>query len=386
MSNNPYLDALNDAAVRKYLDALHNAEVAKNTPTTTTPPATTTGTPGGSSGGSAAAKVYQSWHMYDPRNPNNTNSFYGTAEEAQAYATANGMVIGDSPDDAKKDDKKDSAADSSSASAYITTLLKKYGLDSLAGWAMDQIRSGASADEIIQALRDRPEYKARFPGMDTRRTNGLGALSEDEYIAYENQTKDYMQRAGMPSGLYDDPGDFSGIIGNFANVGQVADRIQKGYQMVAEAPPEVRQYMASHFGVEGDAALAAYFLDPTRNEPLLIKAAQTATIGGYGMRQGLDISTAMASNVADMGLSTQQIQAGTQQAGMMGGLQQQTVDEAAAKAAGLTADTLVGATFGVDAATRQTVEGRLGTRKAQFDTKGSAAASQKGAYGLEVAQ
>lgn len=274
----------------------------------------------------------------------------------------------------------DSSADKS-AMAYLTNLLRKYGLDSLAGWAMDQLKSGASQDEIIQSLRDQPEYKTRFAGMGMRATNGLGAMSEDEYIATEGSIEDYMQRAGITG--YRTPGELAPLIGNFANVGQVADRIQNGFQKVAQAPPEVRQEFARWFGADGDAALATYFLDPSKAEPELIKQANVAQIGGTGLRQGLDVSQQMAGSLADMGMSTQQIQGGFAQAGTLAGLQSQTVDEASAQAAGLTADQIAGGTFGSTGTDQKAVKNKLDSRAADFATKGTALSSvTTGAIGL----
>lgn len=279
-------------------------------------------------------------------------------------------------------DKSSSDADKS-AMAYLTNLLRKYGLDSLAGWAMDQLKSGASEDEIIQSLRDQPAYKARFAGMDIRTANGLGALSEDQYMAFEQTAQDYMQRAGIPSSMYSTPASLAGLIGNFANVGQVADRIQNGYDLVTQAPPEVRAEFGKWFGAQGDSALAAYFLDPTLAEPALVKQAQQAVIGGTGLRQGLDVSQQMAGSLADMGMSTQQIQAGFGQAGTLAGLQSQTVDEASAQAAGLTADQIAGGTFGDTAMDQKAVKNKLDSRAAEFASKGSALSSvTTGAIGL----
>lgn len=281
--------------------------------------------------------------------------------------------------------KTDSTIDKG-ALAYLTSLLKQYGLESLAGWASDMIKSGASQYEIIQALRDRPEYKARFPGMDLRRSKGMAALSEDEYMAWERASRDYKQRAGLPAGFYDDPTDFGAEIGNFANVGQVADRIEQGYMKVALAPPEVRQAFQTYFGAQGDGALATMFLDPDKALPLLEKMATQAVIGGTGLRQGVGVGVDTAGSLADLHMSDQQIEQGFGQAGVMRGLQNQTLDEQAAKAAGLTGDTLASGVFGLNVQSTEDVKNRLGTRKAQFDTKGAAAASQHGVFGLGVAQ
>jgi len=269
------------------------------------------------------------------------------------------------------------------AFATLKGILDRYGLGSLADWAWDQIVQGNTPNQILQSLRDRPEYKQRFAGMDMRRQNGLAPMSEEEYIASESQIADYLQRAGLPKNFYDTPDDFAKLIGSFANVAQVADRVEKGFMQVTQAPKEVRDEFARWFGVQGDAALAAFFLDPDKAEPALEKMAAQARIGGSGLRQGLDVTQGFAGDLADMGLSDQQVLAGMQQAGTLSGLQYQTLDENAAKLAGLTADTVVGGVFGSSGADQKAVKNRLDSRASQFSSQGSALGSvTTGAIGL----
>lgn len=413
MSSNPYLDALHQQQV-DFLKAYQTAtpeqkaqiqQVAdggasspqpttpSNVPAGTIPGVTYRAAPddkGGATYVGDDGKTY-SEAGYAKGEPPTDAGIYESYEDASGqmwYRTLDGSggvySTGGGGSSSSNSSKKDDPSVDQGALGYLTDLLRKYGLDSLAGWAMDQIKAGATQYEIIQALRQRPEYKTRFAGMDQRAAKGLGALSEDEYIAFENTTKDFLQRAGITG--YRTPTELANLIGNFANVGQVADRVQKGYQQVAQAPPEVRQEMQKWFGVDGDGALAAFFLDPEKAEPMIIKAAQTAVIGGTGLRQGLDVTQGMAGRLADLGMTNDQIQGGFGQAGLLGDLQYQTIDENSAKAAGLTADTLASGVFGLEGSDSQAIKDRLDTRKAQFDTRGEAGASQKGAFGLGIAQ
>lgn len=306
----------------------------------------------------------------------NSDGTPSNAQQQQAY------IAGMQGDGSKKDDGTGTAAQKD-AQAQLKQILTRYGLGSMVDWAWQQIIAGSTPTQILQALRDRPEWHARFAGIDQRQQNGLSPMSEEEYIASESQIADYLQRAGLPKNFYDTPDDFAKLIGSFANVSQVADRVQKGFMQVTQAAPEVRQEFARWFGVQGDAALAAYFLDPTMAEPALEKMAAQAKIGGSGLRQGLDVTQQMAGSIADMGMSDQQIQVGMGQAGTMSGLQQQTLNEASAKAAGLSADQIAGGVFNSDEASNHALKQKLDSRQSEFATKGGALSSvSAGAVGL----
>jgi len=197
------------------------------------------------------------------------------------------------------------------AYAFLQGVLKNYGLNGLDSWAWSQLQKGRSADEILISLYDQPSFKQRFPAIAKRRELGLAPISPAEYVAYEKQLHELMNAVGIDQ-LYSTkpgtvpnakPGELattaspfqnlvSLLLGNDVSMNEVATRIEKGFQRVAQSDPLVRQEFQRLFGVQGDAALAAYFLDPKYSAPLLEDRAGQAAIGGaarsFGFALGAD--------------------------------------------------------------------------------------------------
>lgn len=266
------------------------------------------------------------------------------------------------------------------AFAGINALLGDYGLGTLGDWAWGQIVNGSSKEQIVQSLRQRPEYQARFPAMAIRRAKGLAPISEGDYINSERTTTQLMRQAGMPSGFYDTPDDFTTLIGNDVSAGELSQRILNGYQRVATAAPEVRNAFRDYFGQDGDTALAAYFLDPDKAAPFLDKAATEAEIGGTAGRFGVGIQETMARRLADAGINAGSAQQGFTQVAQLDPLFRETVTEGQDLTA---ADTGVGAVFGLDAGSASAVKKRRDARAAEFGgTSTQAAQTNQGQVGL----
>lgn len=262
---------------------------------------------------------------------------------------------------------------------YIKELLAFYGLESLADWAWDQIVAGSSAEQILQALRQRPEHAARFPGMAIRRQHNLPAVSEGEYISYERQAYQLMRGAGMPVGFFDSPEDFAALIGRDISVNELNQRITGAYVRVAQAPAEVRAAFEEFFGADGDVALAAFILDPDRAQPFLDRAVTEAEISGTGARFGVGVSHDLATRLAEIGVDQGQAQQGFGQVAELAGFFRETVSEAE----DLTVeDTGVGAVFGTDADAAAALRRRRGERQAQFGGRSGSGRTQQGATGL----
>lgn len=68
-----------------------------------------------------------------------------------------------------------------SARAAITRVLDQFGLGSLAGWAWQRYVAGVPVEQIMLDLRERPEYRARFPAMRELADRGR-AITENEYL------------------------------------------------------------------------------------------------------------------------------------------------------------------------------------------------------------
>jgi len=264
------------------------------------------------------------------------------------------------------------------AHGILNAALAQYGLQSLADWAWKQYTKGESTDQIFLDLRDRPEYKARFPAMEELSKQGH-ALTEAQYIAQEQQYAQIMHASGLPPGFYDKPEDFAALFTSNLSPSEVQSRVTNGFAAVATAPPEVRAEFEKLYGASGDSALAAWFLDPDKAEPVLEQQAAAAVIGGTGVRFGIDASKGTLEQLAQQGVTADQAQTGFQTLNKESGLFNENIDETQnldiAKQG-------VGAQFGLDATSFLAVQQRQQERQAAFQGSGGAAATAKGAVGL----
>jgi len=273
------------------------------------------------------------------------------------------------------------------AKNIIKTMLDRYQLGDLSDqvWALisdETLPANADIDLIGDALRDTDTFKKRFPANEARKKAGLPELTVSEYIGLERGYSNAMRGSGLPAGFYDDPTDFEKFIAGDTSVAEVQSRVNEGFKAVSEANPEVIKQMKDLYGVD-NAGLAAYFLDPTRATPLLVKQARSAQIAAEAARQaGIQLSAAEAEGLTTEGISTQQAQQGF-------GMMREQADLARPLQAGeeaLTRQEQIGAVFGTDAAARQRVETRARRRRAAFEQGGGFAATQQGTAGLGEAQ
>lgn len=264
------------------------------------------------------------------------------------------------------------------ARGILNTALTQFGLSSLADWAWKQYTKGSSVDQIILDLRERPEYKARFPAMEELSKQGH-ALSESQYIAQEQQYAQIMHAAGLPPGFYDKPADYAELFTSNLSPAEVQSRVTNGFAAVANAPAEVRAEFSNFYGVSGDAALAAWFLNPDKAEPALEQQVAAATIGGTGVRFGIHADLGTATQLAQQGVTADQAQSGFGTLEHQKGLFNENVDETqnldVAKEG-------IGAQFGLSAAAIDEVQRRQQARQAAFQGSGGALATTKGAIGL----
>jgi len=195
-----------------------------------------------------------------------------------------------------------------SARATLERIFAEYGLGGpeLSAWAWQRLTSGAPIDQILLELEQRPEFVAAFPeiGMIRQRNTQGGGPSVSpmrpaDIIAYRATARRILGNAGLPVGFWDDNGDFTNLIVNGVSTLELADRVEQGYRQVATVDPNVRQAFADYFGPNGDAALAAWFLDPTRATSVLTEQRQAAVAGGLGRGFGFQISRERALLLAD---------------------------------------------------------------------------------------
>lgn len=273
------------------------------------------------------------------------------------------------------------------AKTIIKNMLDRYQLGGLTDrvWGLisdETLPANADIDLIGDALRDTDEFKKRFPANAARVKAGLPELTVSEYVGLERGYSNVMRGSGLPSGFYDDSTDFEKFIAGDVSVAEVQTRVNDGFKAVSEANPEVVKQMKELYGMD-EGGLAAYFLDPTRATPLLVKQARSAQIAAEAARQaGIQLTSTEAEKLTAEGITGQQAQAGfaavKAQQELSGPLQGEDGQ--------ITQAELIGATFGTDAAARQRVETRARRRRATFEQGGGFAAGQQGATGLGEAQ
>lgn len=193
----------------------------------------------------------------------------------------------------------------------VTALFKSYGLESLAGKIYEYVKNGYSGDTISILLQDTAEYKQRFSGNELRTKAGLPVLSPAEYLATEASFRQIMQQSGLPTGFYDQPGDFANWIGKNVSPSEIQARVDLATQATVLANPDYRKAL-NQMGIS-DNLLTAYFLDQNKALPALQKAAATAAVGAGALSQGLTFDRAYSEQLALQGITQEEATQGYSQ-------------------------------------------------------------------------
>lgn len=280
-----------------------------------------------------------------------------------------------------------------SARAIIDDTLRRYGLEELSEWAWGLIQQDASPAEIINQLYDPSTvggavFARHFPEFEALRKAQLEGRnvyvpSIDELIELRRSYSEIMRQAGLPEEFWDEPTDFVNLVVNQRSPRELAHIINEGWNRVANAPSEIRAAFAELYGIDGDAALAALFLDPERAAPMLINMARTAEVEGTAMRFGSGLGLARAERVASLELSRREIEQGFQTLDSLASLFQETITESE----DLTLEGVgVDAIFGLAPGAQRVLERRRAARMALLQGGGGAAESRAGIIGVGVAE
>lgn len=175
------------------------------------------------------------------------------------------------------------------------SLFRSYGLDSLADWLVAQNVEGKTPEQIVTELRQRPEYKERFPAMEELRRlaqqNNMPVISEGQYLQMEQSYRQALANSGLPPNMFDSADDFKRLLEAQVDPTEVEERVAAAKIAVNQTDPLVREQLRSMYGIT-DSDLMAYALDPERNSEEIQRIATTATLAGLGQRQGLSAEQA----------------------------------------------------------------------------------------------
>jgi len=274
------------------------------------------------------------------------------------------------------------AEERESARAIISNLLSEYGLGNLTDFVNDLITKEdiISGDVILGKIRQTEQYKTRFAGNIARRNAGFNVLSEDNYIQMENAYRQLMRSSGLPAGFYDQSSDFNELIGGDVSAAELSSRINDGYLAVQQADPQVIAEMKRLYPV-GDADLAAYFLDPEKATPMLLRQARSAQIAAEAtMQAGRQLGVQTAEELAVAGITQEEARAGFQ---TIAGAEELFVALPGTTEQAITEQEQVAGVFGTSAAAQQRIRQRSRERQAAFEAGGRFAGQGTTVTGLQ---
>jgi len=193
-----------------------------------------------------------------------------------------------------------------SARGYLNTLLSEYNMQSLAGQIESLIQQSTNQDFLAEKVRETAEYKTRFKGLIDLQARGITDVrNEGEYLDLETNYRRVFREAGLVNylGVSGSQGEYNSIadlVGKFSlSVNEVQDRVQDAQRVVRDTPQEVRDSLQRFYNVD-PATLVEYALDPTRTQNKINQLANTAIVGGYASRAGLNLDVAGAESIAGL--------------------------------------------------------------------------------------
>jgi len=248
---------------------------------------------------------------------------YELPEEDAKYTAADGTVFTDFDTYKKYQEMLDEKADiastkkraGESAYALLYQEFAQYGLGALVEPLQSYIQDGLSPAEFTLRLRETPAYKKRFAANAQRVAKGLGALSEAEYIALEDQYQNVMRNYGLPASYYEkgdlgvQPG-FEKFLANDVSAAELEDRVVTAQRRVINANPEVSQALKQFYPDITNGDILAYTLDPTQGLENIKRKVSAAEIGGAALQAGLQTGLSRAEELRAAGIDKAAAQEG----------------------------------------------------------------------------
>lgn len=264
------------------------------------------------------------------------------------------------------------AAQEDALIATVQGMFESYGLSTLYSKVVEYARKGYNGDAIAVMLRSTPEYKARFPAMETLAKKGR-AISEASYVDYERAAAQIETRYGFVKGMI--TGNVTNLLTGEVSAAELNDRAVIASADSLNAPEDLKQTIRDYYNLDPQQALASYYFDPNVSMPLLEKQSAVARIGVWESRQGVSgLGKDFAAELQSQGVTEAQAEQG------FGIVKEQ---EAFSVGKGETASTkeLAQGAFG-NVSAQQKAERIAGSRTGAFKQGGGFVDSAKGIGGL----
>jgi hypothetical protein len=230
-----------------------------------------------------------------------------------------GTVAGGAGTDASLTAAQRNLAQEERKSAYdlLFEQFNQYGLGGLVEGIKGLVQENVSPSEFTIRLRQTDAYKRRFAANAQRIAQGLGAISEAEYIGLEDQYQNIMRQYGLPATYYT-KGEmgrqegFEKFIANDISAVELEDRIMTAQNRVINANPEVSRALKEFYPDITNGDILAYTLDPKNAIKNIQRKVTAAEIGGAALAQGLQTGLSRAEELAGYGITKDQAQQGYQ--------------------------------------------------------------------------
>lgn len=258
------------------------------------------------------------------------------------------------------------------ATTILTNTLKFYGLNEpelineiRAALANRTITGASSVDEIGIQLRESPAFQRRFAANEARRAAGKPVYSVTQTLLLESQYRKNLRDSGMPAGFYDDPTSLQNFLINDISPDEILSRVTQGYQAVRNADPTVINELKTLYNLD-DGSIAAFFVDPTKAQDNILRAARAAEIGAQARKQaGIGLTAQTAEELVRQGVTEAEAQTGFTTYKQQESLYRPLMGEEA-----LTQEEAIAGTLGTSAQAAQRVGTRKRRRKGEFEAGG----------------
>lgn len=164
------------------------------------------------------------------------------------------------------------------------------------GWLWNQLKLGIdTAEELRANLEQTDVWKDRFAVIVEQRNRQakgepVRVMEPGEVIEYEARASQIMRQYNLPRWFYDQASDFNKLILNGVSIVELEQRIGGAYNTVANLDPAIKAQFRQFYGVgQGEAALAAFFLDPDKTQAQLDKVALASYAGGIAKEFNLNL-------------------------------------------------------------------------------------------------
>lgn len=258
------------------------------------------------------------------------------------------------------------------ATTILTNTLKFYGLDEpelvneiRTALANRTITGSSTVDEIGIQLRESPAFKRRFAANEARRAAGKPVYSVTQTLLLESQYRKNLRDSGMPPGFYDDPTSLQNFLINDISPDEILARVTQGYQAVRNADPTVINELKTLYNLD-DGSIAAFFVDPTKAQDNILRAARAAEVAAQARKQaGIGLTAQTAEELVRQGISETEAQAGFTTYKQQESLYRPLMGEEE-----LTQQEAIAGTLGTSAEAAQRIATRKRRRKGTFEAGG----------------